>query len=146
MKKNLLNFFAVLATAVFGLLSGCAVHNRVGWQEQLTFTIINNTSIEMEVLANGRVSKSISPAETTSLGFYNFMGSREVTMSVRGRCPTNGIVYIGLNRDRTISCKPGEIVGNTYGRPIWVTGDGTYRRAESWTIDGVRPLSGGLLY
>lgn len=155
MKKNSIVFFAVLATAL-SALSGCAVHNRVSFQDQLQFTIINNTSIELQILSDGRVteyklsdgrkSRVLPSAETTVLGYYAYMGEREIVVSARGICPDIGFVHVLYDTNRRFPCRPGQVVGNQYGGRLFVYGDGTRRRAESWMIEGVRPLTGGLSF
>jgi len=104
----------------------------------LTVVLTNNTNVPLEVLENGvlvGVKDStgqyhdvvLNPGDTISRGYYNFMGSRDLIITVRGTCPP--VVEVSCS-------KPGQYAGTDY-RQFTIYTDGRYH-TESWQINYLR--------
>lgn len=141
MKKNHFRFFAVLATAVFGLLSGCAtasgrwvtkVPSAVAPAANTLIVLNNRTDLYLEVRVNGspvtiktpsgvEEIAYIPPRGSVSKGFSSFIRYYQVVITVVGKCPPRA----------NSACKDGLMATRQYP----VNADGTYRQTYSWDVD-----------
>lgn len=139
-------------------LSGCAARRPggSGWFSRitlppiLTVVLTNNTVIPLEVFENGQPvmfrdqagqwQKAIlPPGGTVSRGFYNYLGQRDIVVTVSGICPKPTVgtpeitgVTIGTNK----GCASGQYAG-TASRRFYIYTDGQYH-AEQWEINYLR--------
>ena len=143
--KNKSFLLTLVALVVFS--TGCAVRTGGGRMTSfsltppiLTVVLTNNVNVPLEVLENGILATVkdstgqyhdvvLNPGDTISRGYYNFMGSRDLIITVRGVCPTSGVESTGCN-------KTGQYAGTDYRRFTIYT-DGRYH-AENWQIDYLR--------
>lgn len=143
MKKLL--FLTVLVILVM-LASGCAARSG-GWRMSslsltpplLTVVLVNNTNLPLEVFENGELvmikdpagnwhNVVVPPGGVVSRGYYNFMGSRELVVTVRGVCPDPAPAGAG--------CVPGQYAG-TASRNFYIHTNGQYR-TDHWEVNYLR--------
>lgn len=141
-------FFGAFVVVLAAVASGCAVRTSGGsWRIPsislvspiLTIVLINNTMVELEVFENGELVMAKNPASgqlhrvvvpsgnTVSRGYYNFLGRRDIVITVRGVCPPVPPTGAG--------CSPGQYVG-TDSRSFYLY-SGEYR-TEYWEVNYLR--------
>src|SRR3990167_1849656 len=148
MKTNIL--LAFVATLLAVLAGGCATTQGggCGWGRLsslatppiLTVVLTNNTNVPLEVFENGQPISIKGPdgqwhgvvlpsGNTVSRGYYNFLGRRDVVITVRGICPSTP----PESDTRTAGCTPAQYPG-TASRSFSVYTDGQCR-TDFWEID-----------
>jgi len=75
----------------------------------------------------------VPPGETFSKGYSNYLGRRNVTITVKGICPDTG-------DDQTKGCHAGNPAG-TATRPFYFVMDGSHH-SEYWVVDYLEGLRG----
>ncbi|KKQ78019.1 MAG: hypothetical protein A3A96_03040 [Candidatus Zambryskibacteria bacterium RIFCSPLOWO2_01_FULL_39_39] len=151
MKTNIL--LAFVATLLAVLAGGCATTQGGGggWGRLsslatppiLTVVLTNNTNVPLEVFENGQPISIKGPdgqwhgvvlpsGNTVSRGYYNFLGRRDVVITVRGICPSTP----PESDTRTAGCTPGQYAG-TASRSFYIYTDGQWR-TDFWEIDYLR--------
>jgi hypothetical protein len=145
---------AILAVVLFVallMLSGCATRRTgggVGWFRSialpplLTIVLVNNTIDPMEVYENGRavtvetskgVQKAVlQPGGVVSREYYNYLGRRDIVITVRAICPETPPQSDRLRA----GCTHGQYAG-TDSRRFTLYTDGQYH-TEEWQIDYLR--------
>lgn len=147
---------AILMATVF--LSGCAARTSGRWQISprfsltpplLTLVLINNTTLPLEVFENGHLMTARDPAGqwhnifvpsggTVSRGYYNFMGSRQIVLTVTAKCPPTQVA--ASDEKRNAGCTPGQHMG-TDSRSFYLYSGQDYR-TEYWEINYLRAPRG----
>ncbi len=146
--KNYAVFCLFLVTLLV-VLSGCATARRPGgsgWFSNLilppilTVVLMNNTTVPIEVYENGQpvsfkdkagnwYNAVLPSGGVVSRGYYNYLGRRDIVITVRGICPPTPTEA----DKKTAGCTPGQYAG-TASRNFYIYTDGQYR-SESWEIN-----------
>lgn len=151
MKNN--GFLAIVAVLLAFLTSGCATRSNrsSGWGRLssiavppiLTVVLTNNMTIPVEVYENGQPvsfkdktgqyhNAMIPSGGTVSRGYYNFLGRRDIVITVRGICPPTPVE----SDVKATGCAPGQYAG-TATRRFYLYTDGQYH-SDHWEINYLR--------
>lgn len=142
MRIRLFFVFVVLAASLAIMASGCAARcpGGSGWFPNvvppiLTIVLVNNTVVPLEVYENGQPisyrdtagkwhNAILAPGGVVERGYHNFLGRRNIIITVRGMCPVPAPAGAG--------CVPGQYAG-TASRDFYIYTDGRYH-ADRWEI------------
>ena len=150
--KSFLTFLAILLVV---LTSACATARSGGagraWARIssvatppiLTVVLTNNTNLPIEVYENGSPvmfkdssgnwQKGVIPSGgTVPREYYNFLGRRDIVITVQGICPPTPPTATR----RSAGCVPGQYAG-TASRRFMIYTDGQFH-ADHWEIDYLR--------
>lgn len=152
MKKSL---FWIMFLALVPVFGGCAARSGGGGRFSnfsltpplLTVVLINNVSVPIEVLENGELVGGkdqngkwqpfvVMPGGVVSRGYYNFIGSRQLVITVRGICPNQATQ---LSKG-SAGCTPGQYLG-TASRSFYIHTNGQ-RYSEEWEVNYLRRPQG----